>query len=509
MQIIRLEGSENIDMIRDLLEAATDSVVLLVVPRGCEALERSQVHLTVLRRWADSLALRVALVIEDAATHVIARDVGLIVLPSVEAAQQANLAALDRKRRRHEGLPPAPYTSLFRRAPDQVSGKDTAGAGGKAGLLGGGGKHPHLLLMGMALGALLLAFFLIPTATITLQPATEPMTASMEITGEAGLTAVNYGLGQVPARTVSVEREGSDSIGTTDKRDVPDGHAEGSAVFANKTTIPVTITKGTLVRTSFGKNVRFFTVADVLLPAELHGTVRVGILAELPGPDGNVPALTVNVVEGELAAQAEVLNDTRTTGGTVRRMAVVHGDDKVQLRAKLMKRLQEEAYKELIAALSRGDFIPTESLVITVLEEEFDHQVGDQVDTLGCRMKVTVNGLAVSGAGGEELLLSLLQQRMKPGYRLVEGSAQFGRGSVLAATTEEARFQMSVRASIAAAIEPAAVQKALAGKTAQEAKSYLSRQFELAADPKIELFASLFGRLPWLGSRIRLRIQSG
>lgn len=462
MQIIRLEGSENIDVIRDLLETATDSAVLLVVPRGCEALERSQVQLTVLRRWADSLALRVALVIEDAATRVIARDVGLIVLPSVKAAQQADLAALDRKRRRRDGLPPTPYTSLFRRAPDQVSGKDTAG---------GEGKHPRLLLMGVALGALLLAFFLIPTATITLQPATEPMTASMEITGEAGLTAVNYGLGQVPARTVSVEREGSDNIATTDKRDVPDGHAEGSAVFANKTTIPVTITKGTLVRTSFGRNVRFFTVADVLLPAELHGTVRVGILAELPGPDGNVPALTVNVVEGELAARAEVLNDTRTTGGTVRRMAVVHGDDKVQLRAKLLKRLQEESYKELIAALSTDEFVPTESLVITVLEEEFDHQVGDQVDTLGCRMKVRVNGLAVSGAGGEELLLSLLQQRMQPGYRLVEGSAQFGRGSVLAATTEEARFQMSVRASIASAIEPAAVQKALAGKTVQDRKS--------------------------------------
>ena len=500
MQIIRLEGPENINVIRELLESATDSPVLLVVPRGCEALERSQVQLTVLRRWADSLALRVALVVDDAATRIIAQDVGLLVLPSVEAAQKADLEALDRKRRRHEGLPPRPYMGSFLRAPDAATAR-------RPGQSAGAGKHPRWLVLGLVVGLLLLALFLIPTATVTLKPATETLTASMDITGEAGLTAVNYGLGQVPARTVSVQRDGSDTIATTDKRDVSDGHAEGSAVFANKTTTAVTITKGTLVRTSFGKNVRFFTVADVPLPSELHGTVRVGILAELPGPDGNVPALTVNVVEGELAAQVEVLNDTRTTGGTVRRMSVVHGDDKVQLRAKLMKRLQEEAYKELIAAFSRGEFIPTESLVITVIEEDFDHQVGDQVDTLGCSMKVKVNGLAVSGAGGEALLLSLLQQRMKPGYRLVDGSAQFGRGSVLAATTEEARFQMSVRASITAAIEPGTLQKALAGKTVQEAKAYLSRQFKLAADPKVELFASPFGRLPWLGSRIRVRIQ--
>ncbi len=500
MQTIRLTGSENINVIRDLLESATESSVLLVAPRGCEALERNQVNLTILRRWADSLALHLALVAEDAATRVIAHDVGLLVLPSVEAAQKADLEALDRKRRRREGLPPRPYMGSLLDASGGASGHGP-------GHTPSGKGRSRFWGLGLAVGLLLLALFLIPTATVTLTPATEPMTASMEITGEAGLTEVNYGLGQVPARTVSVELGGSDTIAATDKRDVPDGHAEGSAVFANKTTIPVTITKGTLVRTSFGKNVRFFTVADVLLPGELHGTVRVGILAEAPGPDGNVPALTVNVVEGELAAQVEVLNDSRTTGGTVRRMPVVHGDDKVQLRAKLMKRLQEEAYQELIAALSRGEFIPAESLVITVLEEDFDHQVGDQADTLGCSMRVEVSGLAVSGAGGEELLLGLLQQRVRPGYHVVEGSAQYTRASVLAATTEEARFQMSVRASSSATIEPAVVQKALVGKTVPEATAYLSQQFELAADPRIELLFSPLGRLPWLAQRIHVQVQ--
>jgi TRAP-type C4-dicarboxylate transport system substrate-binding protein len=51
---------------------------------------------------------------------------------------------------------------------------------------------------------------------------------------------------------------------------------------------------------------------------------------------------------------------------------VVDGQDKVNLRAKLMKRLQEEAYSRLTANLAAKDFIPPDSLVVTVLEEEFD-----------------------------------------------------------------------------------------------------------------------------------------
>ena len=503
MQIIQLEGAETMNLIHDLLDRATESQVVLVVPRGCEALESNEVNLKVLRRWADNLALRLALVVQDSPTRVLAHAAGFVLLPSVAAAQKADLPLLDRKRRRREGLPPRPYMG-------SLLGPLGAAGAGKAGQR----TRLNRVALPLAAGAIFLALalaalLLLPTATVAVRLATEPVAASMEISGVSGLAEVNYGAGQVPARTVSAERVATDTIATTDKRDVPDGHAEGSVVLANRTTTPVTITKGTLVRTSFGRNVRFFTVADVGLPGELHGTVRVRILAEFPGPDGNVPALTINIVEGEMAAQAEVLNDARTTGGTVRRMSVVHGDDKVRLRAKVMRQVQEQAYKELIAGLAPSDFIPQESLVISVLEEEFDHNVGEMVDTLGLTMAVRVNGLAVSGAAGEKLLQALLQQRMKPGYRLVEGSARFVRGDVLEATREQARFEMTAQAAIAQALVVRSVQGALAGKTVQQATAYLKRQFQLIADPEIELTASPLQRLPWLGSRIRVQVTVG
>ena len=509
MQVIELHGDENITTIHSLLEAAslqrvgesaTEPEVLLYVPKGCEALERNRVNLAVLRRWADNLSLRLGVVIEDRETRGLAREVGLLVLRSIEQGQQANLRLLDSRRRRHQGLPPRPISSI-------LPMRATRPAAGKRGRAWRRRVWATLLVTALLFAALGLGLlFLLPSATVTLEPTHEPVQASMEIVGVAGLDAISYGSAEVPARTAAVEREGTDKVATTARIDVPDGYAQGAVVFANKTTIPVTITKGTVVRTSTGENVRFYTVADVRLPGELYGTVRVGVLAAEPGPRGNVLAFSINVVEGELAAQADVLNDARASGGTVRRMGTVDGEDKVRLRARLLEQLQEDAYSELTAGLTQSAFIPPDSLIITILNEGFDHNTGDMADELGLTMRVKVSGLAIDTADGEELLLRLLEQRMKPGYHLVTSSATFRRENLLEATPEKARFEMSVRAAAAPAIDTQAVGRAIAGQTVPAAISKLSRQFTLESEPRIELSSSFLQRLPWWPARIRVQV---
>jgi hypothetical protein len=504
VQTITLKGNENIAIILSLLEQAEHKEVLLFVPQGCEALEDDEVNLNLLRRWADNLAITLGLVIEDRATQVLAKEVGFVVLPSLEQGQRANLAELDRRRRRRKGLPPRPTIRPLL----AVSSKGLARGFGARALLS---SHTGMLLAMLVLVVLLssLTLFLLPTATVTLEPLSEPVAASLQIQAVLGLAEVDYEQARVPARTISVQRESSDTIATTNKRDIPDGHAQGTVLLANKTTIPVTITQGTIVRTSFGENVRFYTIADTWVPGELYSTARVGIIAAEPGPAGNVAPLTINVIEGEHTAQVDVLNDTRTSGGTVRRVSTVDGVDKVNLRAKLSKRIQEEAYQELTSSLRPGEFVPAESLAITVLSEVFDHKIDDVTDQLGLTMQVEVTGLAVNGAEGEELLLALLGQRLKPGYAVVPDSATFERGAVTSATSEEAQFTMSARAAAAPAIDSQTVASAIAGQTAEGAIRMLMEQVELRSEPEIELRGSILRRLPWWAQRIHVRVVMG
>ncbi len=503
VQTIRLQGNENIAIILSLLEQAEDKEVLLFAPKGCEALESNEVNLNLLRRWADNLAITLGLAIEDRSTQVLAREVGFVVLPTLERGERANLTELDRRRRRRKGLPPKPTISPLIVPASQRSAQRSgvrAVLSSPVGILGA-----LLVLVALLVSITIL---LLPSATVTLEPVSESVDASLQVRGVLGLSEVDYEQAQVPARTISVQRESFDTIATTNKRDIPDGHAQGTVVLANKTTIPVTITQGTIVRTSFGENVRFYTTADTWVPGELYATARVGIIAAEPGPAGNLAPLTINVIEGEHAAQVDVLNDGRTTGGTVRRVSTVDGVDKVNLRAKLSKRIQEEAYQELTSSLRRGEFVPPESLVITVLSESFDHKIDDVTDQLGLTMQVEVSGLAVDGAEGEQLLLALLEQRLKPGYGLVPDSATFERGAVISATPDEALFNMRVRAAAARAIDSQAVATAIAGRTAEAATRTLMEQYDLRSEPGIELHSSMLQRLPWWTQRIRVRVTT-
>jgi len=501
MQTIQLHGNESPAAILDLLQRADEAEVLLFVPRGCEALERNQVNLRLLRRWADNLALQLGLVIEDRATQVLAHEAGLLLFPSIEAGQGANLRNLDRRRRRRRDLPPRPTPSLlFTSKPGAESGRRLRGA-----------PRAALALIVSFFGffvLLALSLAILPSATVRLVPLSEPVQGSLQMTAVAGLGDIDYGSAQIPASNVSVEREGFDTISTTNKRDVPDGHAEGTVIVANKTSIPVTITQGTVLRTSYGQNVRFYTISDAFLPGELFSTVSVRVLAAEPGPSGNVPALTINVVEGEFAAQVDVLNSNPTKGGTVRRISTVDGVDKVNLRAKLLKSLQEEAYRELTGALGSDDFIPADSLTIAVLQEEFDHKIDDVADELALSMTVKVSGLAASGAHARELISSLMEQQMPQGYRLLAESVTLQRGDVLSASGEDATFEMSASGAMAQAIDQADVARAIAGASVPGATSYLVSRYDLAEPPAIRVTGSLLQRLPWWTARIGVHVTT-
>ena len=109
---------------------------------------------------------------------------------------------------------------------------------------------------------------MLPVATVELVAAIEPVSANMDIVAVPGLTAIDYGKAQVPAKIITADLDATAEIAATGRRDTPDSNAEGSVVFANKSADAVTIPKGTIVRTSSGNPVRFYTVTDVQLPAE-------------------------------------------------------------------------------------------------------------------------------------------------------------------------------------------------------------------------------------------------
>ena len=115
-----------------------------------------------------------------------------------------------------------------------------------------------LLIFGGMLYALT---FILPSATITVAPASEPLRVNIPLKAvqDARLDAA---AGIVPAQALSVQVAGDARTPTTGRSDEPAGKAKGRVVFINRTGREITVPAGTVLSTATGNNVQFATTTD-------------------------------------------------------------------------------------------------------------------------------------------------------------------------------------------------------------------------------------------------------
>jgi len=485
---IRLDEWDNINTVRERLEAAESSRVLLVIPARCREM-RNLVNLKLLRRYAQDLRMRMRVVAEDMTTRALAKEAGLAMSPIITLGL-GELFLKDRE----IAYESRATTLRARRSRDQ------------------GTRHGFLIgisVVAVILGVILAALVVfLPTAVVTLVPVSEPVSARLDVTAEWGLDEIDYGRARVPARWVEIEIEGEDEIPATGMTDVPETHAQGEVVFANRSSDPLVVPKGTILRTGSGVNIRFFTVSEVELPGILWGHARVGIIAMEPGPSGNVNALTVNTVEGPLEFLVDVLNDAPIEGGTIKRVSIVAPQDHNRLRDFLLQRLQQEAYSRLVEQLDEGEFIPPESVTVEIVEDEFAQATGEQTEMVWGRMLVNVGGLAADGEGANALLKQLMGRNMPEGYCLQEDALYFRDVGTMQVRSGLVQFTRVGSGVAMSCTDEEELRRELTGKTLSAASQHLDERMDLLEFPSISVVPALFGRMPFLSQRIELRIEA-
>ncbi len=493
-QIIYLEDDDDIASIRDRLDWAQSKQVLLVVPPGNKVLA-STLNLKLLQRHAANLALEVALITKDRVTQELAYELGLPFFSSAARAQRrgwhggARAEELPARVRKLEGKQP--------RLPSPLQG-----------------ESPQLVQQIIALfffGALLLpllagAMLVVPSATVTLRPAIEPISEIMEVQADPEVEQIDYESGRIPAGVVQVEVEGTGQIPTSAKKDAADTRATGTVIFVNQREAPIAIPLGTGVSTSSGTTIRFTTVETETLPA--RGMAEVNIIAVDPGPSGNVQRHLINTVEDQgLALQVKVINDKPTGGGNVRQVGVVTQADKDRLKASLLQELQQRAYARLLEQLKEQEFIPPQSLVVVVIDEIYDTFVEEEADALGLKMRIRASGTAYGGHHANILVLHRLQVRVKEGYRLIQQGLEFRPGEVTKVENRKVTFVMKASGLVAAQIDASGVRDLIRGQPVAAAEEYLHQRLPLREKPTIQVTPHWLGRVPWLPFRIHISVE--
>ena len=358
----------------------------------------------------------------------------------------------------------------------------------------------------IALAIVGLTIYLLPQATVSLTPARTQIISSLDITARTGIDEPDYLNKLVPARVVQARVEGYATTPTTGHDEAPVGKATGVVTFINRTSREIAVPEGSIVRTTFGQNVRFRTKNAVTVPPGVGQKVDAEIEAIEPGPEGNVPALTINQIEGALNISLRVSNPFPTEGGTEEIVGTVTQADKDRLLNELLTQLQQQAYDKLAENLRQGEYIPPQSVKTYVLAATYDRFAGEHADELGLQLQLLARGMAVDMDGARELTERSLRESVPSGKYLLEETVRTGEPHFTLFGDEFINFSLTASGEVIDPIPAGEVRAVLTGAPADQAEALLQEHFELARPPEIRLTPPWMDRLPTLPFRIIVRV---
>ncbi|MCC6604257.1 MAG: baseplate J/gp47 family protein [Anaerolineae bacterium] len=525
MHIIHLDDSDDIISICDRLTWAGEPRTLLVLPEAGGVL-REGLDLVRLRRFADRQRLEVGLVTPDVPITRQAQAIGLPVFPSVALAETSRRGWWrGRKRRERVGLPTVgagerddffdspgsnwpkrPYPTLDAADRQEMNRRLAPQSTLRLWLV----RYLAIALFCLTLAILYAAFtYAVPGATIILQPETKTVQVERAVIADPAVEAVDYALNTVPARLLTTTESWQTSVATTGSIELPDAPARGTVLFVNELAQGVTIPAGTRVSTSDGSSITFQTLEEVVLAEAVGSTAEVEVIAEEPGPQGNVAANLVNRVEGPLDLQVEVRNLAEMTGGAVRETTAVAAEDQERLRAQARQFLQAVALANMEAQLTEREFLSKDAVrLVTILDETFSHEVGEQTAELTLVLRAELQGTAVDTTIASGLAFDSLGQVVPDGFTLVPDSIRFSSGSVVA-VDESGRvtFSMIGEGVVAANLALDGPVTAVTGQEPETAAAYLYQNLPLRAVPTLEIWPVWFNRVPYLTTRIQTEIE--
>jgi hypothetical protein len=336
------------------------------------------------------------------------------------------------------------------------------------------------------------AIFVLPSAQITVVPRLETVgPVSRTIVADPTATSPDLATGVVPAQTIDVPVEASDTFDATGLK-VTETKATGKVTFVNNDTSAANhIAAGAIVATA--SNIRFRTLAAVTVPrasipppAFVPGKATVNVEAVVAGLSGNVAAKAIDKVPpGEDATLLTVSNPAPTSGGTHSETTQVQQQDVDAAMVQLTTTLQAQ-FDAVVAAPATAPagatlIAATADLGETTAEPATAGLVGTAAATFGLALKATGTVLAVQSAPLQTLADEILQAAVPAGSQLLPGSVQRDIGAP-AVQGGLVTFVVRVSASAWRSLDAAALLASVKGRSVDEARTLLETQGTVSID---------------------------
>ncbi len=505
---IHLEPYDDAVSVRDRLAFVDAPRVLLRWPPHGPVLQR-KLDLLLVQRQATRLGKQIALLTNDRNTIDHAQDLNISVFPDEQTAarsrwQRPRENALASPRDPYEQAAIAQRVAELRGAP-LTPGQQRLRQIGRWVLFAG-----LLVLLGLGL------LVTVPSATVTLTPASRQVFETVSIVAAPDLNDIDIENYRMPANVVTLQATARVTVEATGVESAGASRAQGLVTFRNTTDTPILIPLGTVVMTSDTFPVRFATSIETTLPAGDSASIDVPVqaLPEHAGAEGNVDPGAINRVEAEFADAVSVTNANATYGGARQEMKIVTQADHERLLVLGRQQLLQNARDILLHQLSGDQFLVPGSVVITRERPEwtlYSAIVGDTANSVSLDLRADVQAVIVDEQQARQVAYASLAPYIQPGQEIAPSALTFTRGDITNIEPDgRVTFLMTVSGNIAVAIDSADVRARLAGLSVDDARARLESELLLDPDrpPQIDTWPGWFSRLPLLPFRINVQVNT-
>ncbi len=548
MKALYLEPDEEITSVVDRLREIDDIEVAIVVPKRAGLLQ-SIVNLKLLRYQGEQLKKRISLVTTDKTGRNLASAVGLTVYQKLpegsdikeaavkepagtpvpityrqKTARRAPEAAASPRRpamaKQPLAEPPATPTAAApsEATPPQEPTKPAAKATSSTKRRLPKPRVPKLavpaswrkrrwpllaaVLLACATAGIAAAAIVLPKATITVTPKTDPFSAEVPVTFSARATALDPAAKVIPAKVIEVTTDATVEQPATGSKE-SGGKATGQITVVNTLSRPQSLVARTRFQSSDGRIYR--AQSGLSVPAKDQAAVTV--VADDGGEAGNLPAGTRLAIPGLTGDAVYGQVDTALTGGTSSPTPEVSDADvekaKVAVASQAAKTAVEQAKPKLAVGYRVNDQIATTN----VANVRVNPPVGSQVGKFTLTATVRISYFSYPDGDLQQVVSGELKGKIPSGTDLVADSAsqQFVIGQ---ASGDRLSGSMVIAAATTQALSKDQIKQAVSGKSPAAAESALQQTGKVSGT-QIKLSPFWVRSVPTRQNKIVIRYVSG
>lgn len=508
------------------LQRRSGSPVVLVA-NNCPALHDSE-NLEFLQRQASDLALDLTLVCGDRAVRSAASELGIKAVSSLGALHAPEQpvrregpadadASTARVAKTGAEAPAGAEKTIHAQSSAQSIAMRSRGGRGRGSLPVERSLSSILALATLIVVLLFVVwgvlYLVLPNAKIELTPVQQRYTTVLQLRADPQVNRLNAATGEMPAQLVVIEETDEMTISATGNRNEPTGRAEGSVVFQNRISQRVVVPKGTVVLTN--DNRRFVTAAEENVPPTSgtsgeFGARRVAVVAEEPGPIGNVESSAITHIEDQSLNQRLIVNNNwPIQGGGERVVTFVTEQDRLKLYDQLRHELMQRVWQQLRdrSDLKESTFVTWDADVI-VEEAVYDKTVGDESENVTLRMKVKLRGTAFSNSYLEEVapvILARIVENQLVDYALVTDTVLVEKPDVEGIADGVVQLSLAAQGDLVPSWNLGKIRRDLANSMREDAEHYLDNLTGVG-DFTLEMGPDWYDRMPRLWFRIDIDV---